>query len=437
MRHAEDIKKLIKNTKIRTNSDVNKAVLNGLLNRLDKAESVHVDAKQPNIWRIIMKSSFTKLTAAAAIIVVVGLAITFLDKSNTAAYALEQTIQANHTVRFIHVRVSDPTHEEPTEFWAEFDNYGSVQNLRGEIPAWIDKYGEDGAKSFVWKNDKAQIWLPKKNIFITIKNKSVAAQTLLLFLELDPKLAVERLNEKASNGKVKVEVVEPSNVSEAITITATSLPNESLNKDFLEKAAAANKSNADEPAARAASIDPNMLCNRIILYVDQATKLVTSIELYRLKDGDYQKTGTIEYFDYNQPIAASVFALNIPADAIIVDQTSQEIGLLQGQLTEKEVAVEVVRQFMEAMIVKDYAKASPLYEGIPAEKLEREFFPKLKIVKIVSIGEPVPSILTGGYKVPCVLEIEENGKTRQWSPFGPFVRQVHGQPGRWTICGGI
>ena len=147
-------------------------------------------------------------------------------------------------------------------------------------------------------------------------------------------------------------------------------------------------------------------------YIDQATKLITSIELFRLKDGDYQKTGTIEYFDYNQPIAASVFALNIPADAIVVDQTSQEVGLLQGNLTEKEIAVEVVRQFFEAMIAKDYAKASPLYEGIPAEKLEKEFFPKLKIVKIVSIGEPVPSILTGGYKVPCVLEIEENGKIK-------------------------
>lgn len=384
-----------------------------------------------------MKSRLTKFAAAAAIIAVAALAVVFLDHSNTVAYALEQTIQANHTVRFIHVRASVPGHKEPIEFWAEFDNYGSVQNLRGEIPAWIDKDGEDGAKSLVWKNDKAQIWLHKKNISITIKNKSVAAQTLLLFQELDPKLAIERLNEKASNGKVKIEVVEPSNVSEPITVTVTALPNESLNEEYLKKSAAANISNADETSSAATTIDPNMLCHRIILYIDQATKLVTSIESFRLKDGDYQKTGTIELLDYNQPIAASVFTLNIPADAIVVDQTSQEVGLLQGSHTEKEIAVEVVRQFMEAMIARDYAKASPLYEGIPAEKLAKEFFPKLKIVKIVSIGEPVPSTLTGGYKVPCVLEIEENGKIRQWSPFGPFVRQVHGQPGRWTICGGI
>ena len=414
------------------------AFVANVMARINAAEPGRIKQNNKLFFRSLIMNSFTKFAAAAVIIIAVILSVTFLDKLvTTPAYALEQTIQANHTVRFIHVRVSDPTHEEPTEFWAEFDNQGSVQNLRGEIPAWIDKYGDDGAKSFVWKNDKAQIWLPKKNIFITIKNKSIPAQTLLLFQELDPKLAVEQLKEKTSNGKAKIEISEPSNVSEPITVTVTSLQNEALNESFLEKAAVANKSNADEPAARAASVDTNLLCHRMILYIDQATKLVTSIDLFRLKDGDYQKTGTIEYFDYNQPIADSLFALNIPADAIVVDQTSQEVGLLQGQLTEKEVAVEVVRRFMEAMIAKDYAKASPLYEGIPAEKLERGFFSKLKIVKIVSIGEPVPSILTGGYKVPCVLEIEENGQTRQWSPFGPFVRQVHGQPGRWTICGGI
>ena len=88
MRHAEDIKKLIRNTKIRTNPDVNKAVLNGLLNRLDKAESIHLDAKQPNIWRIIMKSRITKLSTIAAVILIAVIGITVLDKSVTPAWAI-------------------------------------------------------------------------------------------------------------------------------------------------------------------------------------------------------------------------------------------------------------------------------------------------------------------------------------------------------------
>ena len=69
MRSADNIKKLIKNTKIKTNPEVNKAILNDLLNRLDKAESVQMDAKQPNIWRIIMQSPIPRVVTAIAAII--------------------------------------------------------------------------------------------------------------------------------------------------------------------------------------------------------------------------------------------------------------------------------------------------------------------------------------------------------------------------------
>ena len=77
MRRAEDIKRMIKKTKIRTNPEVNEAVLNGLFNRLDKAESVQINAKQPNIWRTIMKNQITKIAAAAIVIIacVIGLSL--------------------------------------------------------------------------------------------------------------------------------------------------------------------------------------------------------------------------------------------------------------------------------------------------------------------------------------------------------------------------
>ena len=79
----------------------------------------------------------------------------------------------------------------------------------------------------------------------------------------------------------------------------------------------------------------------------------------------------LKYLDYNQPIDASAFTLNVPADAMIIDQTTQEVGLLQGQLTDKEIAVEVVRQFAQALISRDFVKAGQLLEGIPAQKWNR------------------------------------------------------------------
>ena len=134
----------------------------------------------------------------------------------------------------------------------------------------------------------------------------------------------------------------------------------------------------------------------------------------------------------------------IPADALRIDQTSQEVGLAQGQLTDKEIAAEVVRQFLEAMISKDYAKAGRLFSGTPAERIEKTYS-SIRFIRIISIGQPLPceearesdDHYCFGLHVPCVVEIEENGKIKQWKPKYVGVRQVHGQPNRWEIIGGF
>ncbi|MCP4611052.1 MAG: hypothetical protein GY845_20275 [Planctomycetes bacterium] len=51
-------------------------------------------SQQIKIWRIIMKSQITKLTAAAVIIVAVVLSVTILDRTATPAWAIEDTVKA-------------------------------------------------------------------------------------------------------------------------------------------------------------------------------------------------------------------------------------------------------------------------------------------------------------------------------------------------------
>ena len=81
MRSADNIKDLIKNTKIETNPQTNEAVLNDLLGRMDDAEGVSINTLQRNIWRIIMKSNITK--SAAAAIILIG-AFIFLTTNGTS-----------------------------------------------------------------------------------------------------------------------------------------------------------------------------------------------------------------------------------------------------------------------------------------------------------------------------------------------------------------
>ena len=225
--------------------------------------------------------------------------------------------------------------------------------------------------------------------------------------QLDPKLAVERLKTKQEQGKVEVEVVEPSDKSEPIVVTATSIQEN------------------DAPF------------QRMVLFVDQATRLVNSVEAYKAEDGEYHKVLTIEYYDYNQPIASEMFTLDdVPDDAMRIDQTTQEVGLLQGNLTDNEIAVEVIRRFLEALIERNYAEAGRMFSGTPAERIERAYG-DTRFIRIISIGEPTKVPAMRALKVPCKIEIEEDGQVSVWEPEHSYVRQVHGQPERWEIIGGF
>ncbi len=411
MKSAEKIEQLVKKMRFSPDASANKRILKyaeaALKQRVDTAKSNRFEL---NIWKLIMNKPITKLATAAVIIIAVFAGINHFGGSVDIvmpAYALEQTIQANHTVRYIHIKNFKAGEDEPKEFWLEFDEYGQMKNARVHLPEWDSP--EDGPKLIVWKENKAQIWLKKKNIFATIKDKTVAAHMLKFVEELDPRLAVERLYEREAQGKVEIEIEEPSNKAEPIVVTATYLPESST------------------PGRRG------------VLFVDQATKLITAIELYELKDGEYQYLCLMEYYDYNQPIEPEMFVLDeVPDDALKIDQTIQEVGLAQGELSDEEIAVEVVRQFFEALIAENYAKAGKLLEGIPADRIQQGFG-HIKFLRIVSIEQPSPHPIpeTRGLVVPCTVEIEKDGKISEWRLDQVGVRQVYNQPDRWTIFGGI
>ncbi|OHB58159.1 MAG: hypothetical protein A2Y12_07805 [Planctomycetes bacterium GWF2_42_9] len=370
-----------------------------------KLKQAGVINRRFEIVRKIMKSRITKLAVAAVITFAAALAFSFLNKTTMPAYALEQTIKASHGVQYLHVKTyitSNP--DSPAETWLEFAPDGELYAMRFHKPAWMEP--DDGNTVIVWKDNKMQLWIKKKNIFATMKDKKVADQVLNTVKQLDPKNAVGNILKAQTAGETNVETLEPQNKADPIAITVTSL-----------------KENV-------------LPFKRIVLFVDQATKLINSVEAYMLENNEYKHICTIDFFDYNVPIDSEMFTLeNIPSDAIIIDQT-KEIGILQGNLTDNQVAVELIRQFLEALIAKDYDKAGTLFGGTPGERM-KQTYSKVKFIKIISIGDPVPHSLTGGLFVPCKVEIEKEGKISEWAPEHSYVRRVHGQPQRWEIIGGF
>jgi len=413
MNREDKIRELIIKSNVATDAQMENRILGDASEHLEKLKQQKSTRIEIYIRGIIMKSPFTKLAAVTAgiITMVVVLSLRFLGESATPAYGIEQTIKANHSVRYIHIKHFDSEHgDDPFEFWVRCGESGQIESTRVRAPERSSP--GNGVRVGVWKQNELQVWSKKRNTLFLCSDSTLADNLLDLLEKCDPRLAVQHLYERQQRNEIKLEIDEPSDKAKPIVITVTCLPESST---------------------------PDM---RAIVSVDPVTKLVTCIEAYRLRNGIYEYVCRQEYYDYNQPIPDEMFTLEdeLPADVIVVDWLNQEVGLAQGQLTEDEVAVEVVRRFFEAWIAKDYVEAGRLLSGIPAEIFE-QYPGRVNLLRILSIGPaaPHPELGTQARVVPCILEIEVDGEIShyKWDRIGVRQGQIPNQPGRWTICDGI
>lgn len=110
-------------------------------------------------------SRLMKLAVAAVIVVAAVLTITFLDKSITPAYAIDQTVEALKNVRFLHIIGRDDTGQIKDERWIEIGMDGWQVRYRQQNPSWvIDEYPsapdmviEDGESTAVYRHDKKAV----------------------------------------------------------------------------------------------------------------------------------------------------------------------------------------------------------------------------------------------------------------------------------------
>jgi len=381
------------------------------------------------IWRTIMKSKITKLATAAVIILAVVVSITFLNKSVTPTYGFEQTIEAYRGLRYIHVKNLSPPAHGPQDTWLEFDETGELIRMR------IEEGVDDAFRIMVWANYTIKWWSPPKNIFVILhETDGIRAEIRRSREVVDPRYAVQSLYDLALAGKMDIEIEQPVAEGELIRLTATdTTPLEDL--------------------------PPRAYRVRYILLIDPKTKLAKQREQYLMKNGQYELRRRQLYLEYNETIDPEMFDLEQPEGVELEDMT-KGIGMPQGDMTDAEAAKEVVRQYIEALIAKDYEKASKLYNGRPADELgERVEKLKIKHLRFIAVGEPVPKPERGPrvFGVPFAHIIETADGRREISgPWGglewsaeneanldltkhrqAMVRPVVGQPDRWVITGGI
>jgi hypothetical protein len=214
------------------------------------------------------------------------------------------------------------------------------------------------------------------------------------------------LYEQASRGEILLEVNEPEHKNEPVVLVVT-YPEGSLSEKWKK-----------------------------ILYIDQATSLVKKSEKFKMQDGKYQHVRTDEFFDYNQPIDPEMFSLDgeLPEDVIWIDQSDKVIGLAQGDMTDEEIVAEVVLQFAQASIDKDYNKVGQLYLGVPGFLVEK--LSDGNVLEIISVGPAYPNSDPDSNLMICLFKtFGEAGGRYYESDSKMWLRRVPGQPGRWMACG--
>lgn len=402
MNPADDLERRIKCIRVTTTDVLDQRILSDASAGLENSQSTLtlLDADRSSVWRTVMRSNWTKLAVALCVVVVATLgAVTLLNQTAPVAYALEQTLAANAGLRYIHIRIEPVVKGSISEAWAQFDKDGELLRLRMVFPSTMD-----GAKEVVWQEDKAEVWFKTKGHATIVHEKEMLKRMPNIMKAFDPKVAMEQLHKAQAKGKVKIETKEPSAQGEPIALVV------SFN-DCLDK--------------------------REIYRIHPQTKLVEQIEKYRLVDDQWESVSRHEYLEYNQNIPPGTFVLDIPADVMRIDTTTQKVGLSKGELTDKQIAVKVAREFFEALIAKDYGRAGIVYSGIPASKME-EMFGKMEFLRIISVGDPTPhpNPRTKFLQVPCEVELRVEGETRV-KTYVLCIRAIYNKPDRWSIDGGI
>jgi len=75
MKPSVNVYKLIRKLQLKASADLDRRVHNDISSALAESEKTELAHSKPNIWRIIMKSPFTKLAVTAAIFIAFGIGV--------------------------------------------------------------------------------------------------------------------------------------------------------------------------------------------------------------------------------------------------------------------------------------------------------------------------------------------------------------------------
>jgi outer membrane lipoprotein-sorting protein len=203
MRPVNNIKKSIRKLKVESGEQINNRILDKLMRTLDKSKQMKT-AEQANIWKIIMKSQMSKITAALLIIVLLIMCVHFLGSTESVAWA--DVVRPILTARTVVFTVTmDGGENVPIKVM----NMGT-QRVRNEV---LSPDGKTVQMIVITDFDTSQTLTlnPKQKIAALIDLKDLPEKpenilgemrNIITDLQNDPDVLIERLGEQDIDGQI-------------------------------------------------------------------------------------------------------------------------------------------------------------------------------------------------------------------------------------------
>ncbi|MHC4629082.1 MAG: hypothetical protein ACYTDV_19055, partial [Planctomycetota bacterium] len=174
MRETFKIDKLIKDLRTKADPDLDRRI-DDLIERDEE-----IQPEPLSIWRTIMKSRKAQFTAAAVAVLITYLCLQIPKDLVAPAYALDETIEAYNSMRYLHVKAFRTLGGQKwdSESWIEFDEDGRPARFRNQI-SWISTEKGLGPATRVRDGDESYSWLPNLNLCFRRSGKSGLTDALL------------------------------------------------------------------------------------------------------------------------------------------------------------------------------------------------------------------------------------------------------------------
>ena len=416
MRSKDNVEETIKkNMSFTASAELHDRILDDVLNAQEKSKKTKSAATGPRIGRIIMKSTITKLAAAAVIIIALTLSLNLWEKSIplAAAKILANATEAVTNLHSIHINARMRTlprdnfayisleHDfVPIEMWKRTDDMGLVQ--------WrIDKPGRlvlmDGESTVLFiRPSYACKSGPSPNYYCY--DSYWCGHILDVNMLLESELSKASQSEDAELFIAAEKEIDGSDV----LIVDVTVPAKVDKDDYLR-----NKFVSDSD-------------HRRVYCFDADTHLLKSFEIYVITEDSEVKIFETTSIEYNPLIDDSIFTLELSND--VVWDKEPEI-LPDNEKYESMTPKEAATTFFTACAEENWDEYLKFHSQSHVPQRTKDY---LGGIEVVSIGEPFQSGSYSGWFVPYEIKLRD-GYVKKHN----LALRNDNPANRWQVDGGI